>query len=154
MRPCLFILKILLGNKRRKLKESDRSHFTAATFLHLFSACFLNQLLLLHCSCHRGSHSAAVRVCHSERINRCLEKGSRFYSPLMQKRNQTSIMRFSVHDGVFFHPSHTLRPTVCASLGSNTQSLELCQSEFSWNKSRKSLRELARGSAKVTAVNY
>lgn len=54
----------------------------------------------------------------------------------------------------FFHSSHTLRQTVCASLGSNAQSLELCQSEFSWNKSRESLRELAQGSAEVTAVNY
>lgn len=142
-----------------KPKEADRSHFTAAQQQRLPSICFSVgsriSCRLLHCSCRRGSRGAAVRVCHSEQIKvGCFKKGMLLPFCLLRRKQIRPPSCMSLYMMEFFHSSHTLRQTVCASLGSDAQSLELCQSEFSRNKSRKSLRESGRGSGEVTAVNY
>lgn len=142
-----------------KPKEADRSHFTAAQQQQLpsigFSVVSRISCRLLHCSCRRGSRGAAVRACHSEQIKvGCFKKGMLLPFCLLYRKQIRPPSCISLYVMEFFHSSHTLRQTVCASLGSDAQSLELCQSEFSRNKSRKSLRESGRGSGEVTAVNY
>lgn len=132
--------------------QSLHSSAAVATSLHLLFRCFLNQMQVVALQLS----PRCSRACLSFRTDksRLFQEGQLLPFCLLYRKQIRPPSCISLYMMEFFHSSHTLRQTVCASLGSDAQSLELCQSEFSRNKSRKSLRESGQCSGEVTAVNY
>lgn len=105
------------------MKETDDSDFIAATFLHLFFACFLNQLhaVALQSSPRELQCSRACLPFWMDKREVVLRRAAASILP-WGKTNQTFITQFSLHDGVFFIPhTHSDRQF----LASDVQSPEL-----------------------------